>query len=192
MDKNTFLIFTGRFQPVHYGHINLLLETRKRYPENPIIVCIIEKGYERNTEDIFAKNISKFLPQNNQLPNWERYMLLNYAIKEFNILNDNLYIIFRSNPNIDWERSLIDLPLNRIWVFPRSVKEIFDVQKKINYINRGENFIEIETNGYDNYHGTVFRTELLSGNTKDLSFMPNNCHDYFINNCLKYYENDIT
>jgi len=190
MDKNTYLIFSGRFQPVHYGHINLLLEARKKYPENPIIVCIIEKGYEQNSRDGFAKNVSKFLPQNNQLPNWERYLLLDYAIKGFGILIDKTYIVFRSNPNIDWEHSLINLPSNRLWLFPKRVTESFDRQKKRNYMNRGEEFIEIETNKYENYHGSDFRKRILAGNI-DLSFMPDNCHNYFINNCLKYYGNNV-
>ncbi len=189
MDKDTYLILTGRFQPLHYGHLNLLLEARKRYPENPIIVCIIEKVYVENKKDNFAKDVSKFLPQNNQLPNWERYMLLNYAIEGFDLLNEKIHIVFRSNPNIDWEASLINLPHNRTWLFPKNVKEEFDRQKKIDYLNRGEDFIEIETNDYEDYQGSVFRNKLLSGKKDELFFLPKWCHDYFIKECLKYYSN---
>lgn len=187
MDKDTYLILTGRFQPLHYGHLNLLLEARKRFPYNPIIVCIIEKVYSESDKDTFTKDVLKFLPQNNQLPNWERYMLLDYAIKGFDMLNEKTYIVFRSNPNIDWEASLIDLPRNRVWLFPKNVQENFDRQKKIDYLNRGENFIEIETNDYENYHGSIFRDKLLSGKIDDLNFLPKWCHDYFIKECLKYY-----
>lgn len=38
------LIYTGRFQPIHNGHLNLLRQILEEYPDELVVVAVIEKA----------------------------------------------------------------------------------------------------------------------------------------------------
>ena len=116
-------IFTGRFQPLHKGHISFLECIKKRHPNDLLIICII-----RNTfQSVMPKKMSQFSIEstlkhqsiNNPLPNWNRYMLLSLAVKSNHYLKDNTEIVFRNRSDIDWMQSVCDLPSDRVWILPK-------------------------------------------------------------------------
>ena len=74
------LVFTGRFQPLHSGHIEMLRAIKEQYPDDLLIICIVRNtSREVKPEIDNAFNVisrQKQKKNNNPLPNWERYMLL--------------------------------------------------------------------------------------------------------------------
>lgn len=182
-------IISGRFQPLHNGHIDIFEKVKMKYPEDLLIICIIRKSNNslvaQQTSAFHRESIKKQEPDNNPLPNWNRYMLVSKAIKSNPILMNNTEILFRDRADINWEKSLEDLPEDRIWVFPQNIREEFDIEKQKYYIAKNEK-IEIVDNTLSDFFGMNIRDSLRNGNL-DLSFLPDSCRDYFIEECLHFF-----
>lgn len=183
------LIVTGRFQPLHKGHIMFLHEIRKKYPTKTLIICILRISPELSIKDEEIDNnfinisTEVHAKSRNPLPNWERFRLLNIAIRNDPLLSENTFIIFRDRPELNWANSLVDLPPNRIWVF-NSIRGEFDVLKVDFYKQKSEKVIELIIKT-DEISGSEIRKK-LKNNVLDLSFLPEYCHEYFKLYCLKY------
>lgn len=185
-------IFTGRFQPLHKGHIAFLEKVKEMFPNDLLIICIIRNSIESikpiASSDFYKAAIEKQKKYNNPLPNWERYMLLKLVVENNELLNKNTIILFRNRPEINWESSVSDLPEERIWLIPEKAKEKFDEEKYLFYLSMQEKIMKIPAN-FTNYSGTLIRKQLFSGNS-EFNFLPDYCVDYFKQYCLKYFLNE--
>ena len=183
-------IFTGRFQPLHLGHISFLKTIKQRYPSDLLIVCILRNSKRNESpkimNDFYLISKAKQIESNNPLPNWNRYMLLSLAIKDDPLLRNNTIILFRNRSDIDWEESIADLPEKRIWVFPRYTKEKFDEEKVKYYKEKKESIEIIDCDEQVSFSGTTIRKSLIDGD-RSLEFLPLCCRDYFRDECLKYF-----
>ncbi len=184
------LIFTGRFQPLHNKHIELLEEIKRIHPNELLIICIIRNSIDNtvaNDNNSFNKeSIKKQTKENNPIPNWNRYMLIKLAIESNPILRNNTIVMFRDRSDLDWEKSLQDLPDDRVWIFPKIHREKFDIEKYNFYLSKNEKIETINVKKDNDISATQIRNNLKQGNY-DLSFLPNNCQTYFKNECLKYF-----
>ena len=183
-------IITGRFQPLHLGHLALFENVKTEFPNDLLIICIVRKStsFAIPKEDsvFFRESISVHDKLNNPLPNWERFILLKTAIYSNDILRNNTVILFRDRPDIDWNKSIEDLPSERCFVFPKHKKTKFDELKIDLYKKMKEDFIEID-NSYDYISSTMIRNDLRNG-IYDFNFLPNCCVEYFREYCLKYFD----
>lgn len=188
------LVFTGRFQPLHSGHIEMLRAIKEQYPDDLLIICIVRNtSREVKPEIDNAFNVisrQKQKKNNNPLPNWERYMLLKLAVENDDVLKRNTAIIFRERADISWKKSVADLPDDRIFILPSEKRDEFDIQKHKFYRDINE---RVKTVSYGKKHvsATDIRNKLYSGDY-DLSFLPFACVDYFKSNCLKYFVKNRT
>lgn len=186
-------IFTGRFQPIHKGHIRFLEAAKKKHPEDLLIICVIRNstGNEKAvTESVFhMESKTKQVSANNPMPNWNRYWLLSLAVNASDILRDNTVIIFRDRSDLNFQKSVSDLPEDRVWIFPSYAKESFD-EAKIQYYQEQNEVVEL-IDFYDNsvmYSGGAIRNMLNAHyGDMDLSFLPDSCREYFQEECLKYF-----
>lgn len=186
-------IFTGRFQPLHKGHISFLECIKKQHPDDLLIICIIRNTYKHGDYDGLSnfcrESLQKHQHYNNPLPNWNRYVLLSLAVKSNQLLKNNTEIIFRNRSDIDWEDSVIDLPKNRVWVLPKYSKESFDFEKQKYYLSKNEqveliDFFDTNTN----YSAGHIRRQLKNeGKECKFDFLPDICREYFNKECLKYF-----
>lgn len=190
------IIFTGRFQPLHMGHIHFLEAVKRKHPKDLLLLCVIRNTMRNQiakVDSTFHQLSQKKQTQvNNPLPNCNRYRLLSLAVQGNDILKWNTEIVFRNRSDVDWDESVVDLPKDRIWVFPKYGKEAFDKEKVAFYQSKRE-CIEIIEFYDDNaaYSATTIRNQLKEyGKNADLSFLPNACREYFCDECMEYFFND--
>ena len=188
----TTMIVTGRFQPLHKGHFEFLRHLRKEYNEH-LIICILRRPFsvdlatnEKTVASSIYEELSKWTrnSKQNPLPNWQRFRLLSIAVNSDPIFAGKTSILFRGRPDLFWEKSLIDLPENRIWVF-NPCKGEFDQSKVEYYKERGERVRLVDFDKAIRFRGEVIRKRFLTGE-KDLRFLPKACQSYFKKECLQY------
>lgn len=189
----TSLICTHRLQPFHRGHLNFWIEIRKNYAEH-LTICVLRnsihlervKGEMKGPKSY--KNLSRlaFAIDRNPLPNWERLRLASIAIQNEPLLASNATVMLRDRPDVDWEKSIEDLPKNRVWVFNPQSDPDFSKAKIQFYTSKGEKVIELNLGRYEDLEGQDIRKQLSSG-SDDLSFLPECCRDYFQNHCAEYF-----
>lgn len=183
------LIFTGRFQPLHMGHIQMIRKIKEIYPDDLLLICILRNtvtGVIAREESAFHEvSKSKQRSENNPLPNWNRYMLVKLAVEAEPTLAKNTVIIFRDRSDVDWDKSVADLPEDRTFVLPGYSKERFDTEKLNYYRAKGEDIVLVNTESAS-YSATEIRAAIKSG-SEDLSFLPEACREYFIHHCKKYF-----
>lgn len=194
LTKDKYLIVSGRFQPLHLDHLKLFQNLVKEFRLN-LVVCVlrVENAYK---EIVMTNSITKFekmsVPlsskSNNPLPNWERLELLNIAIRNDTFLNHKVSLLLRDHPVRDWERSVCDLPKNRIWVFNTSNSE-FDKTKVDFYRGKAEKVYVV--NYPSKLNGTQIREKLRAG-ALDLDFLPLCCHNFFRDYCIDYFMKNTT
>ena len=186
-------IFTGRFQPLHKGHIHFLEAVKKQHPDDLLIICVIRNstGGEKNVCDSAFHAVSKVkqISANNPISNWDRYRLLSIAVKASEVLRDNTEIIFRDRSDLDFQESISDLPEDRVWLFPSYAKETFDAAKGAYYQHQKETIELVDFyDSCDMFSGSAIRDMLKAqGEEADLTFLPEACREYFRNECLKYF-----
>lgn len=185
-------IYTGRFQPLHRGHLAFLEQAKRLHPNALLIICII-RNYAYNysssivNSSFFKAYHEKELPENNPLPNWNRYYLLKLAIASNPVLCHNTEVIFRSRPELDWDDSLLDLPDNRIWLMGKNERDAGEKTKVQFYHDKHERIELVDVpQEFSKYSGTNIRNLLRSENPS-LEFLPDACQDYFLSECLRYF-----
>lgn len=184
------LVFTGRFQPLHLGHINMIRTIKEKFPEDRLIICIIRNTLNEVSpcqENAFNKvSKSKQTKENNPLSNWDRYMLLKLAIDSDEILSRNTIILFRNRSDLNWDESVSDLPEDSVFVLPHYQKEQFDEEKLKYYQQKGAQIEIVESNGNVGISGTAIREQIRNGDSQ-LDFLPPACREYFRENCSKFF-----
>lgn len=186
-----FYIYSGRFQPLHNGHVSMINSIINRHPKDYLIVCIIKEETEKMTiapsDNMFYQEaIKKHLPHMNPIPNWNRYMMLKQLI-DSDPFYKNVILFFRKRSEVDWFQSIEDLPPERTFMFPSISKEKFDQEKITFYMGKQE---KIELVDADNLSLDISAQQIRDNiNDRELikKLIPTACYEYFIKECLKYF-----
>jgi hypothetical protein len=191
--KEQVLLVTNRLQPIHRGHT---LFWRRLVTESAgvLVVCVLRnEGCMSPPGHGMAPTANAFteaakwtrLAENNPLPDFHRLRLVSLAIASDPVLRLRALPILRSRPDNAWEKSLEDLPVNRLWVF-NATKSDFDRKKAKFYRAHGEKVKIVRLGNFD-YDGASIREELRKGLT-NISFLPIGCAAFFRNHCLEYFQ----
>lgn len=104
--NDTYIVITGRFQPLHLGHIDLWKCAIIKF-KLPLIICILKKHNLKynidlnNTTEFDNLCLSTAEIDKNPLPDNIRKELLEIAISSDNLLQDNVELRFRDHPILD-------------------------------------------------------------------------------------------
>jgi nicotinic acid mononucleotide adenylyltransferase len=185
------MIVSGRFQPLHLGHIQTWLAVTENHSAG-LVICILRRSSQLETLRQVPPEPSTFgaysriawALEKNPLPNWHRLRLVTLAVANEPRLALRTTIVLRARPDVSWDTSLEDLPLARTWIFHAGAN--FDTAKADYYRRRGEPVYEIEQARNTEYQGSVIRARLREG-SRDFGFLPPACREYFEQECLTYF-----
>ena len=138
------IIYTGRFQPIHNGHLSLIKRLRKEYPDETLCVAVIKDiPLEAKTE--FDKAVDGMLSHDRNPFNAEITLSLIYnALKAEGI--DNIVVTLMPRTSCaTWDiiKALFDC--ERIWVFTKNQisEDDWEDKKAAFYQSMGDKVIRI-------------------------------------------------
>lgn len=155
------IIFGGRFQPFHKGHINMLKKIKELYPNENVCVGIIKdiKGSENTA---FNNGTRARLAEN--IFNAELTLkIINTAIREVPELSTNVFVTLMPYPNYsDWEMLKNLLDCDRIWAFSgyKDKPDEWELEKAKFFTEQNEKFIFIPIETKD-ISGTEIRKAVI-------------------------------
>lgn len=139
------LIYTGRFQPVHNGHISLIKNLRELYPEETICVAII-KNVPIESNDEFDKSVDSMMAEERNP--YDAEVVLDMVTKVIqNRFPKNVVVTLMpraSSSNWSTITSLFDC--DRTWVFTENQNSVDEWEKKKFdfYTQQGERTIRLK------------------------------------------------
>lgn len=139
-----YYIFSGRFQPFHNGHMQILKSLLRIVKENDVIVLAIStqafSDTEKNSE---FTNITNEHYQEERNP-WNYLIVLeaiNTIIQHLNSDNRILSTLI-PRPDLGLEQIKLWFPSNRVWIIPKGEENFDDLKEKF-FLNQGEDVLRI-------------------------------------------------
>lgn len=106
--KEPTLIFGGRFQPLHLGHLSVINSIQSEYDRDIIIGIVNPDPKEILAGD--GEDWVRFAPSMNPLNYWERLVLFQRALKDTGIYQNITAIVPLPRPSINHEKANRFLP----------------------------------------------------------------------------------
>jgi len=123
------IIFTGRFQPFHNGHISFIKQLRSEFSNQLLCVAII-KDVPLSTKNEFDKTVDdKLTPDRNPFNAEITLSLINQVLKDEGIDNAIVTLMPRAS-EATWDiiKTLFDC--DRTWVFTQNQVDVDDWEDK--------------------------------------------------------------
>lgn len=150
-------IFAGRFQPFHYGHLEVFEKSIEKLKEHEILILAAISPFQMShpADAHFAK-IAEEHHQNNRNP-WGIESILqvtNKIVQVYSNEHKNKKIITTLIPRPDYGWDVITRWFNceRIWIIPNAQEE-FDDEKEKFFLSKGDNVLRYqdtqEISGWD-------------------------------------------
>lgn len=190
-----YIICTHRLQPLHFGHVRFWLAIREKFKDRHLIICILRRSRHlqylreglKNPETFEEFGRLAFAIDRNPLPNWQRLRLACLATAAEPLLRTTSTVILRNRTDISWEASIEDLPENRVWAFNVGAEPEFSRAKSEFYESREEDVVMLDVSRGEGQNAFEIRTALRAGDD-DLSFLPQACRSYFLDECQEYFQ----
>ncbi len=166
----TMIIFTGRFQPFHNGHVSLIKQLRKEYPTQSLCIAVI-KDVPLATKNEFDKTVDdKLTPERNPFNAEITLSLINQVLKAEGIDNTVVTLMPRASA-ATWDivKTLFDC--ERIWAFTKNQVALDDWEDKkaAFYQSMGDKVIRIPIE--KDIEGTIIRQAIKNHDYEKLDTM---------------------
>ena len=165
---DNMLIFTGRFQPFHNGHLYLLDKLRKIYPNETICLAIV-KDFKVSTKTSFDILANTALSKERSVLSAEDTLKLIQKVIRLRQYENVISTLMPRASDESWH--IIDsmFDSNRTWVFTKRTDGVDDWEKtKMEYYcSKGEKAVMIPIS--KDLSGTDIRIKLKRKMTSELS-----------------------
>ncbi|MCW3996748.1 MAG: adenylyltransferase/cytidyltransferase family protein [Candidatus Bathyarchaeota archaeon] len=128
-----YAIFTGRFQPFHIGHLNLVTGILSK--EKQLVIGVMNPDPRFPEDPAFPQ----FHEARNPFTFWERYSMIRSSLAKY---LERIHIIPLQRPYIRLDLALNFIPEKRVWYVPLTSE--FDKWKFQKYRELGENVQAID------------------------------------------------
>lgn len=163
------LIYTGRFQPFHNGHLSILIRLHEMYPNEVICVAIIKDYAFYKEKNAFDRRVDAELLKNDYRFNAEKTLSVITKIIKNRDLDNVVTTLMPRASNESWTTIKYLFDCKRTWVFTENLNEPDEWENiKLNfYKSMGEDIIQIPIN--KSINGTDIRQYLQEGDYSSLS-----------------------
>ncbi len=176
------LIFTGRFQPFHNGHLSIVENLTKKYPDEVICIAIIKDFPFLKKKDSFDKQVDIELSKSDDKLDAENTLyIINSIIKNRNYQNVVTTLMPRASLE-SWKTIESMFDCERVWVFTDNQQQtdLWEKTKIEFYKSRREKIILMPIN--KNINGTEIRKEIYNNDYNKLkNLVPHEVVDFYIN-----------
>lgn len=128
------VVWTGRFQPTHVGHLAILQRSFAEFDMPHAVILTTYYGWSADTPYAESSRES-YEARRNPLTMWERLRLMRLAVETLPRGND-LTIISAPRHDLDWQRVSEFYPPQRIIAL--TAKDEFENTKELLWRSRGE------------------------------------------------------
>ena len=180
-----YYIFKGRFQPFHYGHLQVVEKTLEMLSSDDIFIIATMCSFDVEIEPIdkhFAEMAAEHRqPERNPWGSVKALEAITEVSKYFiGRNNTSILATFLPYPNLAWPIIKNWFPPNRIWIIHDAGEE-FDDAKAQFYSNQGEKVIRIKDDS--EISGRELRTYYYSHDRRNFcKGVPDFLHDIYWNN----------
>lgn len=187
MSEKCTLIFGGRFQPFHLGHVEVIRYLSDNFEGN-IILGIVNPDPEQSVPGD-DKDWVRFSKEKNPLSYWERYNLIYLSLKEFNLLDKVEAIVPLPRPSINLARAENYLsPKPRKFVLCKKWNDEVEIWKAEKYIQNGEEVLWVPFDAFSPLtklaNGELIRSLMTLGNLGWKTFFPTSAKAFIEDNNL--------
>ncbi|MED3648651.1 hypothetical protein P4475_17930 [Halalkalibacterium halodurans] len=168
MEKFDNVVWEGRFQPIHIGHL-AYIDKLLNYGNNVwIYVVANENSMDLNMEKshLVVPEFTKIVdphhrPEKNILPFWLRYKIVWETIREEFGPSAPIYISGGRRLDLGWDLYKKILPPNRVFITPK--RDSFEDEKAKAWKTLGETCERIEVDDLPNISATMIRERIANG-----------------------------
>lgn len=139
-----YYIFSGRFQPFHNGHMQILKNLLRIVKKDDVIVLAIStQAFSVTKKSSEFTNITNEHYQEERNP-WNYLVVLeavNTIIQHLN-LNNRILSTLIPRPDLGLEQIKLWFPSNRVWIIPKGDENFDDLKEKF-FLSQGEEVLRI-------------------------------------------------
>lgn len=176
------IIYTGRFQPFHNGHMNLIKRLKREYPNEHICLAII-KDVPINIKTIFDEVVDNMLEKARNPFNSEVTLALVCEALRDDGLEEVLVTLMPRASDETWLLITALFDCERIWVFTENQlgKDEWEDKKYEFYKSRGDKVVRVPIK--KDFSGSLIREYLEAKNFGALkTLLPECVLNYLMNN----------
>ncbi len=132
--QNAVACWTGRYQPAHVGHMEILKLSLRTFHIPHLIVLATHFGWAgKGTYGIYAER--NYAPEKNPLTIWERFTMMRLSLDGAG-LHENVMVMVAPRPDWDWNLVSQFYPPQRVICLTR--KDEFELAKAEAWKKLGE------------------------------------------------------
>ncbi|WP_431783450.1 hypothetical protein [Streptomyces chumphonensis] len=167
-ERFTHLVWEGRFQPIHRGHLAYVGELLERGEKLTLVVVANETSTHTTTPvPEFSQVVDgHHAAERNPWPLWQRHAMVRAAVRAvFPDRAEDVTVLAGHRLDLDWPLYQQLLPPDRVFAVP--LRDDFEDAKAAAWTRLGERVVRLDVSHLPSVSGTLVR-ELMEGG-KDLT-----------------------
>ena len=173
--QDKYAVWTGRFQPPHVGHFQLLKYSVESLGLPHVVIMVAY--FNGETEGFYGRLAQEaYSSDRNPFTVWERLALMRLGLQEYDLV-DQTTVLVAPHHDADWSYVSTFYPPRRVICL--TAKDEFEAAKAALWRSRGERVHVFSELGPGSVVTTTWIQQMVSTGSDWRDFMPLKSHNYF-------------